>query len=205
MWLYKLTNNVDRKAYVGTSVNPISHRISRHLYAAKTGRKDMAIACAIRKYGLAKFSVECLGQSDNYDELLKMETAAIKSHNTLSPHGYNLTTGGRGARRKCSDVTKALISKRAKDSFANGRIPWNLGVKVGETMSKETRAKVSAGLRGKPSWNKGIPATAEHRRKLLGRTPWNKGTKTGPMSEEQKLRIAATMRKVRSERFWTSR
>src|SRR5882762_4463739 len=102
MWLYKLTNMANKKAYIGTSVNPVSHRISRHVYAAKSGRKNMAISCAIRKYGIESFKVRVIGQSEDYEKLLRMEAAAIAKQNTLVPNGYNICTGGRGARRACS-------------------------------------------------------------------------------------------------------
>ena len=201
MWLYKLTNKINGKGYVGTSVNPISQRLSRHLYAANSGRKDMAIACAIRKYGLDAFEVECLAHTDDYEQLLQMEIAAIKEHGTLFPYGYNISEGGQGSRRACSETTRAKISARTK-----GRKAWNLGKKLGP-LSEDQKIKLSerSARKGKPAINRGIPWSEETRQKMKSRVPWNKGKKTGPMSEEQKQKIAETVSKVRATRFWSSR
>lgn len=205
MWLYKLTNKTNGKAYIGTSVNPIEQRLSRHLYAAKSGRRDMAIACAIRKYGIDNFDVECIGHAKNYDQLLQMEVKAIKTHGTLFPNGYNITEGGMGACRPCSETTKAKISARTL-----GRTPWNKGKKTG-SLSEEHRRKLSERSFTKRNgpWNKGVPITEEHRQKLIAakrRNPtWNKGKKTGPMSEAEKLKRSEGVKRARAEKFWSSR
>jgi len=171
MWLYKLTHKRSGKGYVGTSVNAISKRVSRHLYSAKRGDKNMAICHAIRKYGLDAFKVEAIGESDNYEELLRMETEAIKSHGTLIPLGYNITTGGRGARRVCSAETRAKIAARALESYRNNtRQPWNKGKKTGP-LSEELRKRFSLIHTGRPAWNKGIPHSDETKRKMRDSAP----------------------------------
>ncbi|HXM63736.1 MAG TPA: NUMOD3 domain-containing DNA-binding protein [Terriglobales bacterium] len=173
MWLYKLTHRRSAKAYIGTSVNAISKRVSRHLYAAKCGRKDMAIACAIRKHGMDAFSIECIGESSDYEELLRMEAEAIKSHGTLAPNGYNITDGGKGARRVCSPETRARIAARALESYRNKtREPWNKGKKTGP-LSDDIRKKLSdaSSRKGKPAWNKGMAHSEETKRKMRESAP----------------------------------
>lgn len=199
MWLYKLTNKENLKAYIGTSVNPISKRVSRHLYAANCGRKDMAIACAIRQYGLDAFEIECIGESDDYDELLRMEAVAIKEHGSLAPAGYNITPGGRGARRPCSQQTRDRIAARKL-----GKHPWNFGKKTGP-VSDEIRKKYSEARKGRKAWNKGIPHKPETLLKFKMRIPWNKGKKTGPMPDAIKEKIAAGVSAIRSRQFWSTR
>lgn len=180
MWLYKLTNKIDGKGYIGTSVNPVSHRVSRHVYAAKSGHNGMAITSAIRKYGIENFSIEVIGQASDYEELMKMEAIAIIAHNTAVPHGYNISAGGLGARRPCSPETRALISARTK-----GRIPWNFGKCNAKTIAR-------------------YASRGNRVRQPDGRKPWNFGKKTGPMPEKHRQQIAETMRRVRATRFWSS-
>lgn len=180
MWLYKMTNTTNGKGYIGTSVNPVNHRISRHLYDAKRGRKDMAIAYAIRKYGLKTFSVQTLCEVQNYDDLLEMECNAILVYRTLVPNGYNVSKGGLGARRPCRQETRALISTKTK-----GRIPWNFGKRNTAT----TRRYANRGNIGHPPF---------------GSKPWNLGKKAGPMSEEHKQKIAEGVRRIRATKFWNS-
>jgi hypothetical protein len=70
---------------------------------------------------------------------------------------------------------------------------------------KEGRIDVSGernGMFGKHSWNSGIktgPLSEETKLKLKGRTPWNKGKKCGPLSEEHKKKIREGNRKPKSE------
>ena len=181
MWLYKLLNKVNGKGYIGTSVNPISHRVSRHLYAAKCGRKDMAIACAIRKHGIENFEVRELGMFEDYAQLLQAEAKAIVSQRTRVPDGYNVSAGGMGARRACSQETRDRISSKTK-----GRIPWNFGKRNSLTVKRYAN-------RG----NIGHPP--------IGSKPWNMGKKAGPMPEEMKAKIAEGVRRVRATKFWSSR
>jgi len=181
MWLYMLTNKINGKRYIGTSVNPISHRISRHVYAAKCGRKDMAISSAIRKYGIENFQISELGQSADYASLMNMEVEAIKSNGTIFPSGYNLAPGGEGLRRPCSETTKKLISEKAK-----GRKPWNLGNLAPSTQQKRERRGFKAGA-------------------PKGYVPWNKGLKTVPLSKEHKKSIALGVSEIRATKFWISR
>ena len=53
--------------------------------------------------------------------------------------------------------------------------------KKGKPKSDETRAKLSASLKGKPAWNKGKPRSEETRAKISasmkGKPAWNKGKK----------------------------
>lgn len=180
MWLYKLTNKENGKQYIGTSINPVSHRISRHVYAAKSGQKGMAITCAIRKYGIRSFSVEVIGEAGTYESLLKMEAEAIREQKTLVPYGYNITEGGKGARRPCSQETRSRISSKVK-----GKIPWNFGKRNAVTVARYSRTRHVGGAQP-------------------GSKPWNLGQKAGPMPEYHKQKIAETMRRVRATKFWSS-
>ena len=50
--------------------------------------------------------------------------------------------------------------------------------------SEETRLKMSEAKKGKPSWNKGIPCSKEHKRKI------SEARKGIPLSEETKIKIS---------------
>jgi group I intron endonuclease len=170
------------KQYIGTSVNPISHRISRHVYAAKKGnRSRMAIADAILKYGIDNFSIEQIGESSDYESLLQMEAEAISQFNTRVPNGYNITAGGRGGRRPCSQETRDLISNKMQ-----GKKPWNYGIGPTSRIAHPHRA---SGIGGPDKGSK----------------PWNFGKKMGPLPEDVKSKIAEGVRRVRATRFWSNK
>ena len=64
--IYKYTNKINGKVYVGQSIN-IEKRYEQHLYFANNiskllakGQKPLAIDKAINKYGIANFSFEII-------------------------------------------------------------------------------------------------------------------------------------------------
>ena len=101
-YVYKITNTVNGKAYIGISVNePTQGRIKEHL----SGRGNRIIARAIEKYGKDAFTYEIL-EENVFDEFLPdLEVAYIANFNTVVPNGYNLTSGGEVA-KTLSDETR---------------------------------------------------------------------------------------------------
>jgi len=97
MLIYKLTNRVNGKVYVGKwRKATVTERWSRHLWGARHGSKAH-IHNAIRKFGPEVFSVEILYRAKTDDELSKMETFFIILHQSHKPeNGYNMTLGGEG-------------------------------------------------------------------------------------------------------------
>lgn len=111
--VYKITNTVNGKLYVGITQNGYKRRFAAHLRHSKGGRKSCrALYSAINKYGESSFKVELIETCKNRDELNKREIFWIKKLNTLSPNGYNLTEGGDAG--VMSDETKAIMSERMK-------------------------------------------------------------------------------------------
>ena len=83
-YIYKITNKVNNKSYVGYTANPQA-RWSDHKY----GRGNKVVHQAIKKYGVDKFTFEVIAE-DTVDN----EQQYINEHNTMYPNGYNLTEGG---------------------------------------------------------------------------------------------------------------
>lgn len=100
MYIYKIINNKTNKIYVGQTKHPIEKRWKEHIHAYKYGVKykkhikNSAIYSAMRKYELTSFQIIEIEKCNNIDELNQREIYWIKELNTLSPNGYNLTTGG---------------------------------------------------------------------------------------------------------------
>ena len=95
--VYKLTNKVNGKAYVGLCMVCFKKRMQGHKSKALSGK--MTIGCralnnAIRKYGWGAFHQEVLAQGVPKDELPMRERQMIVAHGTLAPRGYNLHPGG---------------------------------------------------------------------------------------------------------------
>ena len=90
--IYKITNKVNGKLYIGQTIYPLSYRYTNHLSDARNGR-GYAMASAIRKYGEKNFKIELIEECDE-DQLNDLEIKYIKKYNSVTPNGYNLTHGG---------------------------------------------------------------------------------------------------------------
>ncbi len=83
--IYKLTNKVTGKAYVGKTLD-LPARLRKH----KSDNNCIYLHRAIKKYGMDNFSKEVLAESDDEEQAYRIEEAMIVKHKTLKPFGYNL-------------------------------------------------------------------------------------------------------------------
>lgn len=88
--IYKITNKINNKIYIGQSVDIID-RFRRH----KRAKDDYIIHKAIRKYGVDNFTFEIIEECPR-EELDDKEKFWIKYYNSFSNNGYNMTPGGQG-------------------------------------------------------------------------------------------------------------
>ena len=91
--IYKITNTANGKSYIGQTIHDAEKTRIRYHFA---GRGNQLVKRAIEKYGQDAFTYEILHDGIIPDFLDILEIEAIAKFNTLSPHGYNLTTGGEG-------------------------------------------------------------------------------------------------------------
>ena len=82
--IYKITNDINDKIYIGQSNNP-NRRFEEH---CKYSRDNTLIHKAIHKYGREHFKMTVLEWTEDYDN---KEKEYIQKLNTLSPYGYNIT------------------------------------------------------------------------------------------------------------------
>lgn len=90
--LYKITNEITNKSYIGITLRDINIRLSEHLKANCKNHFHRAI----KKYGKDNFKLEVLVIANNWEYLCDLEKKSIKLFNTKSPDGYNSTGGGDG-------------------------------------------------------------------------------------------------------------
>jgi group I intron endonuclease len=97
MYIYRITNRVNGKVYIG-KCERLSHtrRWQEHQRDA-LNQSPLHFHRAIRKYGAAAFTIEIIYQAKTRHELLKMETFFIILHQShIRDNGYNMTIGGEG-------------------------------------------------------------------------------------------------------------
>lgn len=92
-YIYKITNDVNGKAYVGKTEFDIHKRFREHCHDAFRERcEKRPLYSAMRKYGIEHFRVELVEETDNPEE---REEYWIGQFNTYH-YGYNATVGGDG-------------------------------------------------------------------------------------------------------------
>lgn len=93
--IYKITNLVNDKVYIGQSQN-IYSRWKEHKYA-RNKRDCFALYSAFKKYGLDNFSFEIVERC-SFEQLNEKEIYYIAQYHSyvddMEPNGYNMTKGG---------------------------------------------------------------------------------------------------------------
>lgn len=198
--IYKVTNQINGKAYVGQTIVSLRERMLGHIRKANAGC-PYSLSRAIIKYGADKFVFEEVCSCQSKEELNAKEKELIKELNTKVPAGYNMTDGGEGVFGfHPSDIT------RAKMGLAHKGNKYSLGVKhsdewkankskqmmgnthmVGRKLSDEHKAKVSKSLIG----NKRMVGRKLSDEAIAKRTEKQRGMKR---SEETRKRISAAVK-----------
>lgn len=145
MIIYKATNLINNKAYIGQTTGILQKRKMQHLRTAKHNNCPY-FHRAIKKYGNENFKWETLCECDNIKELDKMEMLFISYYNTFK-NGYNLDKGGHNSsgtyetRRRLAKIKKC---KKHTDVH-NQKISES---RKGQRISEETKQKISESRKG---------------------------------------------------------
>lgn len=153
--VYKVTNLITNKSYIGATITTVKARWNRHKSDAKHNRDNQALHAAIRKYGPENFKVETIETHDDINHVFNsLEPKYIKEHKTYGNDGYNMTHGGDGwnnMKHKPESIEKMRAAKlgkkhtkEAKDNMSKaqmGKTPWNKG-KICPSISDAKRGKL---------------------------------------------------------------
>jgi group I intron endonuclease len=125
--VYKLTNTVTGKSYIGLTTVGLQERWIAHQSRARLGVRKSRIYVALAKFGTGAFRREVLAETVDREEGERLEAHFIGIHDTYR-NGYNSNLGGTGffefpeeIRRKISEAQKGKIisaESRARMSLA---------------------------------------------------------------------------------------
>lgn len=92
-YLYRITNKINGKIYIGQTVQP-DKRWWQHRHDA--ANPTQAIHHAINKYGADSFEFDVIASCKNQDDANLVEEELIKQYNSLvrNGKGYNISLGG---------------------------------------------------------------------------------------------------------------
>ena len=198
-FIYKITNGLNGKVYIGKTTQPIEERWKDHIRRMKKGY-HWHLSNAIRLNGSANFKIECI-EIVPKEQLNEREIFWIAHLNSMNSNiGYNQTFGGEGMspteeiRRKlrlaCIGRKPTMLGKKhSEESIAKMRLSH-----TGKVASVETRHRLSLINKGKiiserqreqiSLANKGRKLSAEQCQKIsIARSG-------KPLSKEHKLHIS---------------
>lgn len=145
--IYKITNKIDNKLYVGQAVSHVlNHKKYRpygmekrfiyHVSEAFSTKKNQSqyLNNAIKKYGPENFKVELIRVCHIVDAE-HIEKEEIINNNSLFPNGYNLNTGGKQFAH--TDESKKRVSTGVMNYSKDKKIERFAGVIIKENENIE--------------------------------------------------------------------
>ena len=104
-YIYKITNDINGKIYIGKTYNSIEKRFKEHCKdRLKRKCEQRPLYSAMNKYGIEHFYIELLEETDNPEE---KEKYWIEYYGSFKS-GYNATTGGDGKPYVDKDIIISL-------------------------------------------------------------------------------------------------
>lgn len=171
MYIYKLTNIINGKMYIGQTVRSMTECMAGHKrnYERKVHTK---LYDAMQKYGWNNFTVEAIEVCSSIEALNVRETYWIKYYDTVN-NGYNMYYGGdnncmfvkeiaeKHDKKMRTPEVRQKISKTMKEFHSNHKV------------SEETKKKISDKLQAfykagkKPNYKVPQHLTPEHKQALI--------------------------------------
>jgi group I intron endonuclease len=173
--IYRITNMANGKFYIG-SAESFERRKWQHTYDLKRGRhKNPHLQASWNKHGEEMFVFEILETLQDTEQVFDAENRYLHKF-VGQPDCYNINTDAHRPRLGTThtEETKELL-RRAK--LENPTRAW-----LGKSRSEETRAKISAAQKGRPSPRKGMK-----------------------MSEQGRANVAAAVKRGKDSHFYGKR
>lgn len=154
--VYKITNKVNGKFYIGITKFSVEKRWEGHINRARKSSRKTYFINAIRKYGSENFKTELLFGEPSKKAAQETEILLILD---LCPE-YNSTFGGEVTDGfKHSEETKKALSEIGKKRGAPKLTPEqqakSAASRRGKKMSEQAKLKLSAAAKGRVSGFKG--------------------------------------------------
>ena len=152
MIIYKATNKINGKIYIGQTCSSIKIRIGEHRRASKLKKENSKFYNAIRKYGINNFVFELVEKCKTKEELNNKEVFYISLYDSYKL-GYNSTLGGDGVSggehhplfgKKRPEFSES-ISGEKHPNFGN---IGELSPRYGQKHTEETKRKITKSLIG---------------------------------------------------------
>lgn len=146
--VYCITCSEDGRLYIGVTSRSLAHRWSGHRgEARRKSRAKGPLQIAMRRFGIAAFSIRPLHEGVDRSTALALERRLIAEHGTLWPGGYNGTNGGDiGLEHSPATLAKMSAALRGKKKTPEQRARMSEAQK---NRSTELQERMNAAIRGK--------------------------------------------------------
>jgi group I intron endonuclease len=95
MIIYKISNSINNKVYIGITTQHFYIRKSQHKYIAEKTNDKRPLYQAIRKYGIEFFNFEIIDYAESLEDLNNKEIYYINKYKSIDKNfGYNIDIGG---------------------------------------------------------------------------------------------------------------
>jgi len=113
IFIYKITNQVNKKVYIGMTSKPLQERLLGHFRNSK--KPKFRLHEAINKHGKENFIIEQIAIAETQEDANKLEQYWIDQLGSTQYNvGYNMATGGSGKSIVLSEEVKHKIKKSVK-------------------------------------------------------------------------------------------
>lgn len=153
MVVYKITNKITGKCYIGITEKSLEDRWYGHLTKLKNG-DQRHLYSSMRKYGIEAFTIEILDETGNYEELLKKERYYVSLYDSFN-NGYNMTNGGDDNPMNIKSVKDSHDAKMRSKEVRNKISMAMKGYREKKPFSKEHRDKISEAMIGNRNFGSG--------------------------------------------------
>lgn len=146
--IYKITNKINNKIYIGFTTKTTEKRFKIHLNCINNKQyKNSLLYKAIRKYGFENFKSETIIEGNfNLQLLSELEKHYIQLYNTFNPKiGYNLNKGGLGGNTyiRTKEIKEKISNSLKGHSYNKGTLKSeNHKIKVSEALKRLKEAGV---------------------------------------------------------------
>lgn len=116
-FIYKITNQINQKIYIGKTAFSIQKRFQQHKKKAFSDEYNRHLYNAIKKYSIQNFTIEKIQECDN-SILDQREKYWISFFNSTNPKkGYNMTLGGQGGNTWILNPHKIQTGEKIRASY----------------------------------------------------------------------------------------
>ncbi len=187
MIIYRATNLINGKIYIGKTEKRLSVRKSQHLSFARNG-SNIYFHKAISKYGSDNFRWDVIEECLFGDVLIEREKHYISFFDSRAPRGYNLTEGGDGLINPSDDLRRRISeSNKGKHNHSPQTIEKMSLANRGKRLADEQKRYLSEINSGEKHPMYGRHHSIQTKKKM---SDAKRGIRKKPTSDETKRKLS---------------